>query len=57
MCASVIADRRTIGRPIPFADALIAATCKVHGAALATRNIRDFDGCDIPLIDPFAFAA
>lgn len=56
MCASVIADRRTLGRPIPFADALIAATCKVHGAALATRNIRDFDGCDIALIDPFAFA-
>lgn len=55
-CASVVAGRRTLGRPIQFADALIAATCKVHGAALATRNTRDFEHCDLALIDPFAFA-
>jgi toxin FitB len=55
VCASVINARRMIGRPIQFADALIAATCKIHGAMLATHNTRDFEGCDIALIDPFSF--
>jgi len=53
-CALIVAGRRMLGRPIQFADALIAATCKIHGAVLATRNIRDFEACDIGLIDPFA---
>ncbi len=35
------------------ADALIAATAYEHGLALATRNIRDFEGVAIPLINPF----
>lgn len=56
VCASVVAGRRMLGRPIQFADALIAATCRIHGAALATRNTRDFECCDLALIDPFAFA-
>ena len=55
-CASLVAGRRALGRPIQFADALIAATCKVHGAVLVTRNIRDFEHCDLALVDPFALA-
>ncbi len=35
-------------------DLMIAATCLVHGAALATRNVRDFDGCGLALIDAWA---
>lgn len=35
-------------------DALIAAICKARGAALATRNVPDFGGIGIEIIDPWA---
>jgi predicted nucleic acid-binding protein len=35
------------------ADMLIAATAQVQNLALATRNIRHFEGCGIALINPF----
>lgn len=35
------------------ADLLIAATAFIHGLTLATRNVRDFEGCGIPIINPF----
>ena len=35
------------------ADAFIAATAWRHGLVLATRNIRDFDGYGIAVINPF----
>ena len=52
--AAIAARRRALGKPIGHADAQIAALTRLHGAALATRNVADFDGCDIPLIDPWA---
>jgi predicted nucleic acid-binding protein len=35
------------------ADMLIAATAQIHGLTLVTRNVRDFDGCQIELLNPF----
>ena len=35
------------------ADMLIAATAQVHALTLVTRNVRDFDGCGIALLNPF----
>lgn len=35
------------------ADMLIAATAQVHQLPLATRNVRDFERCGIPLVNPF----
>lgn len=51
------ATRQSRGRPLSVGDALIAATCLVHGATLATRNVRDFDGLDLRLINPFETGA
>jgi len=47
------ARREAIGRPISQFDAMIAAICVSHGAALATRNVRDFEQCGVPIIDPW----
>lgn len=35
------------------ADILIGATASVHQLTLVTRNIRDFEGCGISLLNPF----
>lgn len=51
--AAIFADRRAAGRPISFADCLIAATARAHGAAMATRNVGDFEGCGIEVVDPW----
>lgn len=40
--------------PRPDRDAMIAATAMVHDLTLATRNIRDFDGTGVKLVDPWA---
>lgn len=34
-------------------DSLIAATARVHGLAVVTRNTSDFDGCGVPLLNPW----
>ena len=48
------ATREKAGRRVAQADMLIAATALVHGLPLATRNARDFLGCGITVVDPFA---
>lgn len=35
------------------ADALIAATALVHGLAVATRNVGDFEGTGVVVVDPW----
>ena len=51
--ADIVAGREKIGRPIGVADAQIAAICRDLGAALATRNISDFEETGIELINPW----
>lgn len=51
--ASITAQRRALGRPISQSDAMIAGIARSRGARLATRNVRDFEGCGIALIDPW----
>jgi predicted nucleic acid-binding protein len=50
---SITAKRKHAGHPMETKDAMIAAICLSHGATLATRNVRDFEGLDLPLINPF----
>jgi predicted nucleic acid-binding protein len=40
--------------PLPLIDGLLAATAKIHGLTLVTRNVSDFAGAGVPLLDPFA---
>lgn len=46
--------RRSMGRPLSVEDGMIAAICRTHGSALATRDISGFEGLGIALIDPWA---
>lgn len=54
--AAIAAERRQLGKPISQFDAQIAAIARSRGAAVATRNIRDFEACHIELIDPWSAA-
>ena len=51
--ALIAAQRRLVGRPIGEAAGRIAAIARSRGASLATRNVRDFEGCGLTVIDPF----
>jgi predicted nucleic acid-binding protein len=51
--AVIASSRERAGKPIAGFDALIAAVCRSHGAALATSNVSDFDGTGIEIIDPW----
>ncbi len=37
-------------------DAGLAATARVHGLVVVTRNVKDFDGRGVTLLDPFKAA-
>jgi predicted nucleic acid-binding protein len=49
----IAASRRRQGRPIEKLDAQIAAIARANHAALATRNARDFEGCEMRLVNPW----
>jgi len=51
--ALILASRRKSGRPIRELDAQIAAIARVHGATLATRNVDDFAGCSLDVVNPW----
>lgn len=40
------------GRSLPIVDSLLAATAIEHGLAVVTRNVRDFAGIGVALVDP-----
>jgi predicted nucleic acid-binding protein len=51
--ATIVSDRDRTGLPIDGFDAQIASICRVHRAALATRNSKDFRDTGIDVIDPW----
>jgi predicted nucleic acid-binding protein len=51
--AEIAARRRRAGRPISHFDAQIAAIARSNGAAIATRNVADFEDCGVAVVDPW----
>lgn len=49
----ISAQRSRVGRPISTADCQIAAIAQVHGLKIATRNTKDFENCDVALVNPW----
>jgi predicted nucleic acid-binding protein len=51
--AEIVVSRRRAGLPIEALDAQIAAVARACGAAIATRDTADFEGCGVAVIDPW----
>ncbi len=47
------AMRRQAGHQLPVADGLMAATARHHNLSIMTRNVSDFAGCGVPLVNPW----
>jgi toxin FitB len=43
-----------IPNPLPLIDGLLAATAKVHGLRLVTRNVADIAATGVSVFDPFS---
>lgn len=51
--ADILVARERRGRRIELMDAQIAAIAQTRGASIATRDVRDFEGCGVPIVDPW----
>jgi toxin FitB len=51
--AEIFAARRRPGRQPTMADTMIAAIARAHQATVVTRNVRDFDGCGVEVVNPW----
>ncbi len=52
--AEIAAQRHRSGRPISHFDAQIAAIARSARALVATRNVSDYESCDIKVLNPWA---
>ena len=51
----VAAMRERAGRRIELMDAMVAAIAIVHRAVVATRDVSDFTGLGLDIVNPFEF--
>lgn len=51
----IMGEATRSGRPMAAQDGLIAATAKVNGGRLATRNLSDFKPAGLALVSPWEF--
>ena len=49
----IVSERDKIGPPISQFDAVIASVCRSRQAAIATRNVPDFEHCGLTIINPW----
>jgi len=45
--------RQQYARPLPVVDGLIAATARVNGMTVVTRNVKDFEHSGVEVLNPF----
>ena len=55
--ARIVSTREAMGRPISQFDAMIAAIARSRRAAVATRNVHDFEHCEVRIINPWTSEA
>lgn len=46
-------QREKMGRGVDPIDVIIMSIVKMHGAVLATRNVKDFEGWGIEIVNPW----
>ena len=46
--------RLNVPDPVPVIDGVMAATARVHGLTLATRNVKDIKRTGVACVNPFA---
>ena len=51
--AEMVNHIKRSGYTVGIMDTMIAATAKLHGLTVATRNVADFRRCGVPVINPF----
>jgi toxin FitB len=51
--AEIVAARRRSGKPIETLDAQIAGIAMAATASVATRDLADFEGCGLTLVNPW----
>jgi len=51
--ADIFAARKRGGRPTAPHDLMIAAIARANDASMVTRDVRDFEGCGLTLINPW----
>ena len=51
--ARLRAEAHLSGRVLHLGDALIAGTARAHGLSIAIRNVKDFDGLDVNVANPW----
>lgn len=51
--ARINAGAQAAGNPVAFADCAIAAIAAANGCMVATRNVRDFKGTGVELLNPW----
>jgi hypothetical protein len=53
VAVAVAWGRQQRGQPLLVIDGLIAATARVHGMTVVTRNVKDFELAGVQVLDPF----
>ena len=51
--ARIRARAQRSGRVVDLGDALIAGTARAHDLSIATRNVRDFEGMEVEVTNPW----
>jgi len=47
------AEAKRMGKPLSIVDGLLAATALHHNLTMVTRNVSDFKGFSIPVLNPW----